>query len=196
MTNKNIHCWDCPTELKANELFCPSCKKIQPPAPIDHFDRLGIPHDFEIGEKNLNVAYFALQRKLHPDVFVGKSDKEKSLSMQQTMNLNESFENLKSPLKRAEYLLFLADITVNVDNAKVKPSQEILQESLDTREKLENAKTPEEIRALSVTAAENRLQTIDAIKDNLSAGKLMDAAQDTIKLRYLEKLIEEIRLKG
>jgi molecular chaperone HscB len=188
-------CWDCKTDIKANALFCPSCKKIQPPAPIDHFERLGLQRDFEIGAKNLEVAYFALQRQLHPDLFINKSDKEKSLSMQQTMDLNQAFETLKSPLKRAEYILSLNGITVNVDNANVKPSQEILIESLETRERLENAANNNEIRALSIEAADGRLKAIDDIKHDLSEGKLAQAASSAIKLRYLEKLIEEIKLK-
>jgi molecular chaperone HscB len=187
-------CWNCKTELKASLLFCPSCKKIQPPAPIDHFERLGLPRDFEIGAKNLEVAYFALQRQLHPDLFVNKSDKEKALSMQQTMDLNQAFETLKSPLKRAEYILSLNGITVNIDNANTKPSQEILMESLETRERLENA-DKDELRTLAIQAADDKLKAISDIKQHLAQGKLAQAAQATIKLRYLEKLIEEIRLK-
>jgi molecular chaperone HscB len=195
MTNNKTKCWSCNSDIPLTSLFCPSCNKIQPPAPITHFERLSMPCDFEIGEKNLNVAYFAMQRQLHPDLFIGKSEKEKALSMQQTVDLNHAFETLKSPLKRAEYMLSLQGMTVNIDNANVKPSQELLMESLDAREALENASSADELRQLAVSAVEDRLKTIDRIKNNLASGSLANAAQDTIKLRYLEKLIEEIKGK-
>ncbi|MCE3231953.1 MAG: molecular chaperone protein containing DnaJ domain [Rickettsiaceae bacterium] len=196
MTNTTkSNCWSCSAEVSGS-IFCPSCKKIQPSGPINHFIRLGMPIDFEIGAKNLEVAYFGLQRQLHPDLFVNKSDKEKSFSMQQTIDLNTAFETLKSPLKRAEYMLSLQGITVNSDNATVKPSQEILLESLETREQLENATTSDDLRTMSVSAAESRLQAIDEIKEYLAQEKLEDAAQSAIKLRYLEKLIQEIKTKG
>ncbi len=151
--------------------------------------------NFEIGYKNLEVAYFSLQRKLHPDLFVNKSEKEKSLSLQQTMALNEAFDVLKSPLKRAEYILAMEGLVVNKDGQGIKPSQELLLESLDMRERLHHIKNKEDLRTVAVEAAEERLKCIDTIKDNFSKAKLENAAQNTIRLRYLEKMIEEVKIK-
>lgn len=167
------------------------------PSQADYFTKLGLAKDFEIGEKNLNVAYFALQRTLHPDLFIKKSEKEKSLSMQQAMDVNKAYETLKSPLSRAEYMLKLKGIVVNQDNKhSVRPNPEILMESLQMREELENAQKPEEIRQMAVKAAEDRITIIDNIKSALNSGELEKAAQNTIRLRYIEKLNEEIKRKS
>lgn len=191
-----MQCWDCSAEIKEAEFFCPACNKIQPPSQTNHFTLLDMPRDFDLGAKKLEVAYFSLQTKLHPDRFSKKSEKEKLYSMQQSMSINQAYETLKSPLTRAEYLLKLEGIIVNADNATVKPCQILLAESLEARERLHEAKSEDEIRALTIETMENKLSTIDALKQNLHERKLEEAAQNTIRLRYLEKLNEEIKAKG
>ena len=190
-----MKCWHCNTQISEVELFCPSCAKIQPPAPIDHFTRMAMPQDFDLGIKKLDIAYFSLQTKLHPDRFAQKSEKEKMFSMQQSMDVNQAYETLKNPLTRAEYMLKLQGVIINADNSTVKPSQSILMESLETRERLADADSAEEIRALLIETMEAKLSAIDNIKQNFIDGKLEEAAQNTIKLRYLEKLSEEIKAK-
>lgn len=192
----SIKCWDCGQGISKSYIFCEHCNSVQSSAAVTHFERLGIAKNFEIGEKNLEVAYFALQRKLHPDMFVKKSDKEKKFSMQQTMDINAAYETLKSPLKRAEYILSLEGIIVNQDNGtSVKPSQELLMKSLEAREELAHIDSVDDIRKLAIKTADERIACIDEIKQQLAGSEFDKAAQNTIKLRYLEKMIEEIKNK-
>lgn len=191
----NLKCWNCAAEVNEVDFFCPACNIILPPSQIDHFKRLAMSRDFDLGMKKLEVSYFSLQTKLHPDRFAKKSEKEKLYSMQQSMSLNEAYEVLKNTLSRAEYLLKLEGIIVNADNANVKPCQILLVESLDAREKLSDATTENEIRSIAIENMENKLTTIDEIKQNFTERKLEEAAQNTIRLRYLEKLAEEIKSK-
>lgn len=193
MTQNSTTCWNCSKNIIETDLFCPSCSKIQPPSQVSHFVRLGVSADFDLGIKNLEVAYFALQTKLHPDRFASKSEKEKMFSMQQSTSVNEAYEILRTPLTRAEYMLKLEGVVVNADNATIKPSQEILMESLEAREKLSGELTAEAIRKMSIEALENKLSAIENIKQGFIDGNLKKTAQETIKLRYLEKLIEEIK---
>jgi molecular chaperone HscB len=190
-------CWKCEEEVESGYIFCSACKAIQPSADIDHFTRLDVEQTFDIGEKILDVTYFAKQRYLHPDLFVKKSDKEKKYSMGHTVDLNNAYETLKSPLKRAEYLLKLEGVIVNQDNSKsVKPSQQMLMESLEMREELEGASDNEQVRSLFVKATDDKMAIIDDIKKQLAESNFDEAAQSTIKLRYLEKFIEEIKKKS
>lgn len=189
-------CWQCGNEFELGSLFCPACKTIQPPSDIDHFTRLGLDKKFEIGEKILDVAYFSKQRLLHPDLFVRKSDREKKFSMGHAVDLNDAYEILKSPLKRAEYLLKLEGIIVNQDNSQsVKPSQALLLESLDMREELDNIKDEVRLRVFAIKVADAKMACIDEIKRQLDEKELNGATQNTTRLRYLEKLIEEIKKK-
>lgn len=195
MTDKQIKCWNCKADLQSEDIFCPECKKAQKPGDVDYFTKLGLPCDFEIGEKNLEVAYFALQRKLHPDLFTNKSDEEKRFSLEQTMAVNDAYEALKSPLKRAEYILSLKGFIVNKDGKGTKPSAEILTESMEMREELHEAKDKDAIRAIAVKATDKRISAIDKIKKKLHEKEFEQAAYETIRLRYIEKLLEEVRKK-
>ena len=192
-----MKCWKCENEVRKGGIFCPACKTVQPTSDVDHFTRLDVSRSFEVGEKILELAYYSKQRMLHPDIFIRKSEQEKKYSMGHAVDLNNAYETLKSPLKRAEYLLKLEGIIVNQDNSNsVKPSQEMLMESLQMREELENVNSSDQIRKIMVNAIDERMATIDDIKKYFKSGTLDKAAQATIKMRYLEKFIEEIKKKS
>lgn len=189
-------CWKCESEVEIGNLFCPSCKTIQQPAEMDHFTRLGLDKKFEIGEKILDVAYFSKQRLLHPDLFVRKSDQEKKFSMAHAVDLNDAYEILKSPLKRGEYLLKLEGIIVNQDSPQsIKPSQGMLLESLEMREELDSINDKNELRTFAIKVNDTKMACIEEIKNNIEISNLHDAAHNVIRLRYLEKIIDETKKK-
>lgn len=194
MKNKKTKCYNCAEEINAEVLFCPQCNFIQPPSGINFFRLFGFTEKFDLGELAIQQAYVTLQRKLHPDIFVRKSDKEKSLAVQQTMVVNDAYQTLKSALKRAEYLLQLQGIIVNRDGQdNIKPSQELLMESLEAREELSELSSEDEFRKLAIRNADDRLSCIENIRNNIEQKSYEKAAQDVIRLRYLEKFAEEIK---
>ncbi len=194
MNSTKIKCWNCKndiTDLASG--FCNSCSTIQPPYPITHFLRLGMPENFDLGLKKLDLAYFALQSKLHPDRFTQKTENERKFSIEQSIALNQAYETLKNPLNRAEYMLQLRGIIVNSDKATIHPSQEVLEVIMQQREQAAMAKSDEEVRRLTINAVEEKLSCIDTIKNDFTQGKLDNAAQSVIKLKYLEKLLEDLK---
>jgi molecular chaperone HscB len=73
----------------------------------NHFELFGLPVDYRVDAAQLADRYRALQRALHPDRYVVAGDREKRLSMQASIRVNEAFQTLKDPLERARYLLSL-----------------------------------------------------------------------------------------
>jgi molecular chaperone HscB len=192
----SLSCWDCGSELGDESLlFCPQCKTLQPPRAVDYFTRLGFEVDYNIGGHALERAYFDLQRLLHPDRFAAKSDKEKRYSMEQTMAVNEAYQALNKPLSRAEHLLSLHGIIVMGDKATIKPDHALLVESMEVRERLSTLSDEKDLRVMEVHAAEERVKVIETIRNAFQEEDLALASQQTIRLRYLEKLIEEIKAK-
>lgn len=61
--------------------------------------------EFKINDTLLDRRYKDLQRQLHPDKFSTKSDLERERSEEASALVNEAFSTLKSPLKRAEYIV-------------------------------------------------------------------------------------------
>ena len=179
--------------MSASALFCPTCEAVQGPAPVDHFVRMGVERTFDVDVPALDRLYFDLQRQLHPDRFATKAPKEKALSQQQATALNDAYETLKDPLKRADYLVHLEGVDVLPEGCNLVQDQSILMEAMEMREKLMMADTMEALNAIQrETKAE-----IDDVLIGLSlafkGGDIQGACQLTTRLKYLDKMMGEVR---
>ena len=73
----------------------------------DFFAVFAISPSWDVDIDDLGVRYRKLQQEFHPDRYATKSDAEKRLAVQAASFINQAFDTLKSPLKRAQYLLAL-----------------------------------------------------------------------------------------
>ena len=48
--------------------YCQECGKVQPPAPVDYFAFFGLPYKLNLDTAQLERDFYALSRKLHPDI--------------------------------------------------------------------------------------------------------------------------------
>jgi len=90
--------------------FCESCGKVQPPQPTDYFSFFGLPRKLNIDTGTLEREFYALSRKLHPDVYARAVDTERDWSLQKSSQLNDAYRTLKDPIGRTEYLLRLEGV--------------------------------------------------------------------------------------
>jgi molecular chaperone HscB len=90
--------------------FCESCGKVQPPAPSNYFAFFGLPLKLNIDGAVLEKDFYALSRKLHPDLSAGSGSKEQEWSLEQSSMLNDAYRTLKDPIKRTQYLLRLEGV--------------------------------------------------------------------------------------
>lgn len=190
-----VPCWSCKGPVASRALFCSVCGAVQGPGAIDHFSRLGLRPTFEIDNDELERQYFGFQRRLHPDRFASKSSKERALSQSQATALNEAYETLKDPLKRAAYLLELLGRKVDLTGCGTISDPELLMEQMEKREALAEADGPEQITKLSAEADKDVLKAQCQISAAFVANDLERAAHLTTRLKYLTKLAEEARAK-
>jgi molecular chaperone HscB len=101
-------CWSCGTMRAVH--FCNACGKVQPPVPVDYFTFFGFPRKLNLNTATLEKEFYALSRKLHPDVFGQADDQERTWSLEQSSRLNDAYRTLKDPVKRTEYLLKLEGV--------------------------------------------------------------------------------------
>ena len=188
-------CWSCKGPVGARALFCSVCGAVQGPGSLDHFSRLGLTPTFEIDRDELERQYFGFQRRLHPDRFAGKSPREKALSQSQATSLNDAYETLKDPLKRAAYLLELLGHPVDLTACGTINDPELLMEQMEKREAIAEASDLAEITRLSADADSEVIACHCHISAAFNAGDLNDAAHLTIRLKYLTKLAEDARLR-
>jgi molecular chaperone HscB len=101
-------CWSCGSMRAAH--FCESCGKVQPPAPSDYFSFFGLPLKLNLDVSALEKDFYALSRKLHPDLSAGSGSQEQEWSLEQSSMLNDAYRTLKDPIKRTQYLLRLEGV--------------------------------------------------------------------------------------
>jgi molecular chaperone HscB len=101
-------CWSCGTMRAVH--FCSACGKVQPPTPVDYFTFFGFQRKLNLDTAALETEFYALSRRLHPDVFGQADEQERAFSLEQSSMLNDAYRTLKDPIKRTQYLLRLEGI--------------------------------------------------------------------------------------
>ena len=156
----------------------------------DYFALFGLPKAADLDGDSLRDKYRQLQAAAHPDRFAGASDSDKRAALQMASRVNDGYQILQNPLRRAAYLLELRGITAFAeDNTAMSPA--FLMQQLEWREALESADGDERdnilqdvIRARDDAAA----QTFALLKNEDNSA----AAADSIRQwKYLEKMLAE-----
>jgi molecular chaperone HscB len=101
-------CWSCGTMRAVH--FCSACGKVQPPVPVDYFTFFGFPRKLNLDTAFLEKEFYALSRRLHPDMSAQADSQERAWSLEQSSLLNDAYRTLKDPIKRTEYLLRLEGV--------------------------------------------------------------------------------------
>ncbi|MCW5748113.1 MAG: Fe-S protein assembly co-chaperone HscB [Alphaproteobacteria bacterium] len=186
-------CWSCgaATDLAP---FCGACGVVQPPGQSDHFARLGLEPRFDVDLQGLDRRYFELQRQLHPDRFARKSPREKAISQQQAAALNEAYEVLKTPLRRARYLARQLGVDLP-DEGRTIDDPDLLMEAMEKREALAAASGPQAIEVLAREAAAERAALLQNLSPLFAAVDRRGVRAAILRLAYLDKFAEEARAR-
>jgi molecular chaperone HscB len=150
-----------------------------------------LPVSYQVEPRVLDDRYRDLQRSVHPDKHVGASDQDKRLSMQWATVINEAYTTLKSPLKRAIYILKLK--ACDIEHNPTLPG-EFLMAQIDLREELEDiGDYADGLTRLALFKAKiaSGLAVLESdfaaqIDDQLAA-----AEQTTYKMQFMHKLYSE-----
>ncbi|MBI5780511.1 MAG: Fe-S protein assembly co-chaperone HscB [Rhodocyclales bacterium] len=94
----------------------------------DHFALFGLPRRQALDELDLERMYREIQTKVHPDKHAHLADAEKRLAMQWATKVNEAYLTLKSPLKRAEYVLKLLGHDPQIERNTAMPADFLMQQ--------------------------------------------------------------------
>jgi len=186
-------CWSCKGPVDKRALFCSVCGAVQGPGDTDHFTRLGLPVAYHIHTDHLDHQYFGFQRRMHPDRFAAKSSKEKALSQAQATALNDAYETLTDPVKRAVYLLGHVGYSVDLHGSKTVSDPVLLMEQMELREALAEAETEEQVAALLHQAEETAQSCQHEMVRAFQAREYAEAARLVLRLKYLTKLVEDAK---
>ncbi len=160
----------------------------------NHFALFGLPVAFEVDTARLAETYRELQRALHPDRFANASDRERRLSVQQAAQVNEAYQILRSPLRRARYLLELRGVEFD-DEKQTHLDPEFLMTQMELREALAAVRNEADpFTALNRILADldSEQQRLEAeLAGQIEAGDDEAARQLVQKLQFFERLQQE-----
>ena len=112
------------------------------------FELFGVPLQFSQDRAVLDARWKDLQREAHPDRFAGQVAALQRQAMQWSVRINEAYQRLKDPLKRAAYLCELGGAAINAENNTAMPP-EFLMQQIEWRESLDEARTAQDVDALN-----------------------------------------------
>ena len=161
---------------------------------LNYFALLGLEPRFDLSESEVHQRYIGLQRESHPDKMTHKTERERLEAIQRAMDGNEAYEALKSPLGRAQHLLALRGIQVNSEDDTVKPDHALLIEMMELREHIESAASPLALGQVVDDIKKAAALAQKALADCFARSAWDEAAQQTIRLRYLMKSLEEAHM--
>jgi molecular chaperone HscB len=157
-----------------------------------HFELFGLVPAFALEGGRLDAAYRDIQAEVHPDRYAQAGDAERRASMQMTTRVNEAYRTLKSPVRRAQYLLALNGVDVAFETETAMP-KEFLVQQMELRERLEAAKDAAALDHLSFELKSMRQDLEQQIAELIDRRKDFPGAKSLVrKLMFLERLGEEI----
>ncbi|KAG0163118.1 hypothetical protein DFQ28_010477 [Apophysomyces sp. BC1034] len=159
-----------------------------------HFELFQLPECFVLDARALDDAYRAVQAQVHPDRFASAGDAQKRIAMQWATRANEAYQTLKSPLRRATYLLHLRGIDVGEQNNTAMESAFLMQQ-MEWRERTEDAAAARNVAALDALLRELRDDEsvrLARLGELLDSGANQPAAEAVRQLMFIERVAHEI----
>jgi len=156
------------------------------------FVLFGLPERFAQDRATLDQRWKDLQRQVHPDRFAADAATAQRVAMQWSVRINEAYQRLKHPLKRAAYLCELRGAPVQAENNTAMPAAFLMQQ-MAWREALDDATSAADLQALQVqTQALSReltAQVAQALDVDGDAGR---AVQNVRALMFVERFAAEV----
>ena len=158
----------------------------------DDFTLFGLPGRFAQDAGAIAARWKELQREAHPDKFAAQGGAAQRLALQWSVRINEAYQRLKDPLKRAAYLCELRGAAIEAENNTAMPAA-FLMEQMELREALDEAHGEAELEELAERLAASRAAMLARIACLLDEdGDAAAAAQQVRALMFLERFGADI----
>ena len=159
------------------------------------FELFGLPAQFAQDRAAIDARWKELQREAHPDRFAAQGAAAQRVAMQWSVRINEAYQRLKDPLKRAAYLCELRGAPINAENNTAMPT-EFLMEQMAWREALEDAKSEADLVTLQAEVDRVRASTLAHIAALLDdTPDALAAAQQVRALMFVERFAHDVDVR-
>jgi molecular chaperone HscB len=160
-----------------------------------HYALFELQPAFDIDLEMLSSRYRELARKVHPDRFADAGETEQRHAIERSANLNEAYQVLKIPSRRARYLLTLDGREMPLEATVQDPA--FLMQQMQWREELEELQDQADLAG--VASFKTRLKTAQQdLNDSFARiwredSRREDAERLVRRMQFLDKLSQEVR---
>ena len=159
------------------------------------FELFDLPPTFAQDRAALDARWKELQREAHPDRFAAQGAAAQRVAMQWSVRINEAYQRLKDPIKRAAYLCKLNGAPIDAEHNTAMPADFLMQQ-MEWREALDDTSETNALQALhdEVDAARRRaLSSLDCLIDE--KGAFVEAAAQVRALMFIERFVRNVEAK-
>ena len=159
------------------------------------FELFAVPARFAQDAGALDARWKELQREAHPDRFAAQGVLAQRQAMQWSVRINEAYQRLKQPLKRAAYLCELSGSPINAENNTAMPA-EFLIEQMQWREALDDAGSEADIARLLELVNQARTSALLHCAELLDVQHAPDKAVGQVRaLMFIERFNEDVEAR-
>ena len=156
------------------------------------FKLFGLPVRYALDRAELDERWKQLQRQVHPDRFAAQGAAAQRVAMQWSVRINEAYQRLKDPLKRAAYWCELQGVPVNAENNTAMPAS-FLMRQMEWREALDEADGADALDALLTEARDARQQALTTLTQLIDEEANPTAAVQQVRaLMFVERFTDEV----
>lgn len=164
----------------------------------NYFQLFDLLEQYSLDVNALRATYRDLQRKTHPDKFAHAPQQEQLLAVQYAATINDAYDVLTSPLKRAIYMLKLKGFEIDPQQSAAMDPLFLMQQ-MELREELESVSRVDDPEAALEKISEQLENELEDLEQGFAAQieVLNDsnavAAQDTVKkMQFVVKVQSEV----
>lgn len=160
-----------------------------------YFQLFDLNLDFNIDLQALRCKQQQLQSQFHPDRYVNASDADKLFSVQMASRVNDAFETLSNPAKRARYMLEASHQHLT-DESKTTADIGFLQQQVELREQMESCRCSTD----PIACCDQILTRIKELKqsyelefvESFNAGELLTAEHSSRRIQFIQRVHEQV----
>jgi molecular chaperone HscB len=156
------------------------------------FELFDIEPRFVVDRAALDARWLALQAEVHPDKFATEGAAAQRVAMQWAVRVNEAYQRLKDPLRRAAYLCELNGAAIEAENNTAMP-REFLVQQMEWREALDAAADAPQVEVLADEVSAHRRAVLAQLQDTLDNQRDFKAAVQQVRaLMFVERFAHDI----
>ncbi len=158
----------------------------------DDFELFGLARRFAQDRALIDARWKELQREAHPDKFSAQGAAAQRVAMQWSVRINEAYQRLKVPLKRATYLCELHGAPVNAENNTAMPASFLLQQ-MQWREELDDASGAEDLEKIRLQVKQAEREALLKIEQLIDVDVDFSAAVAQVRaLMFIERFARDV----